>query len=224
MPLTLPKLPYALDALEPHMSRETLEFHYGKHHKKYVDTANQLIAGTSLEELALDEMVQRATGKTFNNVAQAWNHDFFWKCLTPDEQKPEGELQRALESSFGDYDTFREHFMKAASDVFGSGWAWLVMNDDGTLEVTTTANGNTPLTEGRLPLLTCDVWEHAYYIDYRNDRGKYLQHFWPLVNWEFVAENLSATAAPVAGKRGNMRAAWHKPAASRRSRGATRAS
>lgn len=200
MPITLPALPYALDALEPHMSRETLSFHYGKHHRKYVDTANQLIEGTPLEGLSLEDMIQRATGKTLNNVAQAWNHSFFWNCLTPQEQAPDGELERALGRSFGDLDTFRKHFMKAAVDVFGSGWCWLVMNDDGSLEVATSANGDTPLTDGRLPLLTCDLWEHAYYIDYRNDRDKYLQHFWPLVNWEFVAENL-ANAAPVARPR-----------------------
>jgi len=197
MPITLPKLPYALDALEPHLSRETLEFHYGKHHRKYVDTANQLIAGTELEGLALEDMVQRATGKVFNNVAQAWNHAFFWKCLTPRPQKPERELQHALERSFGDLEVFRQRFTQSAQDVFGSGWAWLVMNDDGSLEIATTRNGDTPLTDGRLTLLACDLWEHAYYIDYRNDRAKYLQHFWPLVNWEFVAENLG-TAAPTA--------------------------
>ena len=203
MPITLPKLPYALDALEPHLSRETLEFHYGKHHRKYVDTANQLISGTDLEGLSLDDMVQRATGKVFNNVAQSWNHAFFWKCLTPEPQKPERELKQALERSFGDLDAFRQQFTQSALEVFGSGWAWLVMNDDGSLEVTTTRNGDTPLTDGRLALLTCDVWEHAYYIDYRNDRARYLQHFWPLVNWEFIAENLS-TAAPTArpGRRG----------------------
>lgn len=203
MPITLPKLPYEMDALAPHLSRETLEFHYGKHHRKYVDTANQLIAGTDLEGLTLEDMIQRATGKTFNNVAQAWNHAFLWKCLTPDAPKPDGELQRALQRSFGDLDTFRKRFTQSALDVFGSGWAWLVMNDDGSLEITTTKNGDTPLTEGRLALLTCDVWEHAYYIDYRNDRAKYLEHFWPLVNWEFVAENLG-TAAPTArpGRRG----------------------
>lgn len=197
MPIMLPKLPYAPDALEPHMSRETLEFHYGKHHKKYLDTANALIEGTDLEGLELADMVQRATGKVFNNVAQAWNHAFFWKCLTPTLQQPDGELQRALERAFGDVDSFREDFTKVAADLFGSGWCWLVMNDDGSLEIAATKNAETPLTEGRLPLLACDVWEHAYYIDYRNDRAKYLQHFWPLVNWEFVAENLG-TGAPTA--------------------------
>lgn len=197
MPITLPKLPYAMDALEPHMSRETLEFHYGKHHKKYVDTANQLIAGTDLEGLELDDMVQRATGKAFNNIAQAWNHAFFWKCLTPDQAPPPAELARALDRSFGDLQTFRDKFSKAASDLFGSGWTWLVMNDDGSLEIATTHNGDTPLTDSRLPLLACDVWEHAYYIDHRNDRARYLQHFWPLVNWDFVAANLG-TGAPTA--------------------------
>ena len=198
MPLALPKLPYALDALEPHLSRETLEFHYGKHHKKYIDTANELIAGTDLEGLTLDDMVQRATGKAFNNIAQAWNHAFYWKCLTPaQQQQPPAELTQALKRAFGGVETFRDEFTKAAAELFGSGWAWLVMNDDGSLEVTTTKDGDTPITDGRLALLTCDVWEHAYYIDYRNDRAQYLQHFWPLVNWEFVAENLG-TGAPTA--------------------------
>jgi superoxide dismutase, Fe-Mn family len=195
MAIVLPKLPYALDALEPHMSRETLQFHHGKHHKKYVETANQLIKGTDLEKLTPEDMVQRATGKTFNNIAQALNHDFFWKCLTPRPQQPDGELERALEKAFGSVEEFRKSFTEQALAVFGSGWAWLVMDDDGALEVTTTPNGDTPLTEGRLPLLTCDVWEHAYYIDHRNDRAKYLQHFWPLVNWEFVAECLGTGAA-----------------------------
>jgi len=197
MPIVLPQLPYELDALEPHMSRVTMEFHYGRHHKKYVDLANQLITGTELEHLPLAEMVQRATGQAFNQIAQAWNHGFFWQCLTPEPQEPDPELSRALERSFGDLETFQQHFAQGAARLFGSGWAWLVMNDDGTLEVTTTRNGDTPLTEGRLPLLTCDLWEHAYYIDYRNDRARYVQHFWPLVNWEFVLENLS-TAAPTA--------------------------
>jgi superoxide dismutase, Fe-Mn family len=162
-----------------------------------VDTANQLIEGTELQGLTLEDMVQRATGKTFNNIAQAWNHAFFWKCLTPSQQRPDAELERALARAFGDIEAFRRQFTAAALEVFGSGWAWLVMNDDGSLEVTTTKNGDTPLTDGRLALLTCDVWEHAYYIDYRNDRATYLQHYWPLVNWEFVAENLG-TAMPTA--------------------------
>ena len=204
MAIELPKLPYAMDALAPHMSRETLEFHYGKHHKKYVDTANQLIQGTELEKLTLEDMLQRATGKTFNNVAQVWNHSFFWQCLTPREQQPDGALSQALGKAFGDVAKFKEQFTQAALGVFGSGWAWLVMDDDGALEVTTTKNGDAPLTEGKLALLTCDVWEHAYYIDYRNDRAAYLQHFWPLVDWAFVARNLGtgAQAAHPAARRG----------------------
>jgi superoxide dismutase, Fe-Mn family len=212
MSIVLPELPYALDALEPHMSRETLEFHYGKHHKKYVDTANELIAGTDLDGLTLEDMLQRATGKAFNNIAQAWNHAFFWKCLTPKPQQPNADLAGALERAFGSPDGFRDRFTKAAAGLFGSGWAWLVMNNDGTLEVTTTRNGDTPLTDGRLALLTCDLWEHAYYIDYRNDRAKYLQHFWPLVNWEFVAENLSSatpTARPPRGEAKRSAGARH---------------
>lgn len=205
MPITLPKLPYALDALEPHMSRETLQLHHGKHHKTYVDKTNTLIAGTELEHLKLDEIVQRATGETFNNAAQAWNHAFFWRCLTPEQPPVVPELREALESNFGDVDAFEKKFAEQAVKVFGSGWAWLVMDDDGKLEIVTTRNGDTPLTEGQLPLLTCDLWEHAYYLDYRNDRLQYVQQFFPLVNWEFVAQNLS-TAMPAAARPGKRRA------------------
>jgi len=206
MAIVLPKLPYALDALEPHLSRETLEFHYGKHHQKYVDTANELIKGTDLEQMTLGDMVQRATGKALDNIAQALNHDFYWKCLTPKQQSPGEELTQALSRAFGDMEQFEARFTQAATGVFGSGWAWLVMDDDGTLAIVTTKNGDTPATEGRLPLLTCDVWEHAYYIDYRNDRAKYLEHFWPLVNWEFVAHNLGSGTPTARAPRRRARA------------------
>ncbi|MCC2658061.1 MAG: superoxide dismutase [Panacagrimonas sp.] len=192
MALTLPPLPYSEDALAPHMSAETLSFHHGKHHKKYVETANQLIAGTEFEKLPVEEIIRRSSGKIFNNVAQAWNHDFFWKCLTP-QSRPAGDaLGKALEKGFGSVDEFKSTFTKTAVDTFGSGWAWLVRDKDGSLKVVSTSNADTPVRSGQTPLLTCDVWEHAYYIDYRNERPKFLQNFWQIVNWEFVAQNLDA--------------------------------
>lgn len=189
MALTLPKLPYAQDALAPHMSAETLEYHYGKHHKRYVDVGNQLIAGTEFENLDIESIIQRAEGKIFNNVAQAWNHDFFWKCLTPNKAAPSEALAAALSKSFGSVEEFKTQFAKTAADTFGSGWAWLVRNKSGALEILSTSNADTPLRHGHKPLLTCDVWEHAYYIDYRNDRAAFLNHFWEIVNWDFVAKN-----------------------------------
>ena len=192
MALTLPPLPYPQDALAPHMSAETLSFHHGKHHKKYVETANQLIAGTEFEKLPVEEIIRRSSGKIFNNVAQAWNHDFFWKCLTP-QSKPAGDaLGKALDKNFGSVDEFKSTFTKTAVDTFGSGWAWLVRDKDGSLKVVSTSNADTPVRSGQTPLLTCDVWEHAYYIDYRNERPKFLQNFWQIVNWEFVVQNLDA--------------------------------
>ncbi len=190
MAITLPELPYAKGALAPHMSAETLEFHHDKHHKKYVDTANQLIKGTEFETMNVEEIIRRSSGKIFNNVAQAWNHAFFWNCLTPDKTEPSAKLAEALKKSFGSVDEFRSSFGKTATETFGSGWAWLVQGTDGELKILSTSNADTPVKTGQRPLLTCDVWEHAYYIDYRNERPKYLEHFWKIVNWEFVAKNL----------------------------------
>ena len=191
MALTLPPLPYAKDALAPHMSAETLEFHHDKHHKKYVDTANQLIAGTEFEKMEIEDIIRKSSGKIFNNVAQAWNHAFFWDCLAPGGKEPAAKLAEALKTSFGSVDEFKGQFAKTAADTFGSGWAWLVKADDGALKIVSTSNADTPVKSGQKPLLTVDVWEHAYYIDYRNERPKYLEHFWKIVNWEFVARNLS---------------------------------
>lgn len=187
-----PDLPYALDALEPHLSRETLEYHWGKHHKKYVDTLNKLIGGTEFEDASLEEIIGSAgAGDIFNNAAQAWNHAFYWKCLSPDSgAKPDGELLAAIESSFESLDAFQEKFTAASTSVFGSGWAWLIHAGNGVLSIKTMPNAHTPLMHGEVALLTCDMWEHAYYIDYRNDKGGYLDAFWKLVNWEFVAERL----------------------------------
>jgi Fe-Mn family superoxide dismutase len=189
--IVLPPLPYAKDALEPYMSRETLEYHYGKHHKGYVEKLNGLIRGTDFEDASLEEMVAESAGEIFNNAAQIWNHTFFWHCLSPRRQSPSDTVSRALQS-LGGFEGFQKQFDKAASGLFGSGWTWLVKDAGGALSIMTTPNANTPARDGRIALLTCDVWEHAYYIDHRNDRAAYLKNYWPLVNWEFVAANLSA--------------------------------
>ena len=186
----LPSLPYALDALEPHISKETLEFHHGKHHRAYVTKLNELIQGSEFERSSLEEIVKKATGAVFNNAAQAWNHEFYWHCLSPDAGgKPDGDLARAITSSFGSFAGFKDQFSGAAEGRFGSGWAWLIAKPGGTLEVLSTANAETPLRGGGAPLLTCDVWEHAYYIDYRNARPDYIKAYWNLVNWDFVERN-----------------------------------
>jgi Fe-Mn family superoxide dismutase len=189
--IALPPLPYAKDALEPYMSRETLEYHYGKHHKGYVDKLNSLISGTEFADASLEELVAESAGEIFNNAAQVWNHTFFWNCLSPRRQSPGREVSKALEA-LGGLESLQTQFDKAASGLFGSGWTWLVKDARGSLKIMATSNANTPVREGHVALLTCDMWEHAYYIDHRNDRAAYLQSFWPLVNWEFVAANLAA--------------------------------
>jgi superoxide dismutase, Fe-Mn family len=189
-PFTLPELPYGYPALEPYMSRETLEYHYGKHHKAYVDKLNALIAGTPLAEASLEDLVRKGDGAVFNNAAQAWNHTFFWNCLSPKRQVPGKDLMRALDT-LGGIESFKSEFAQAAINVFGSGWAWLTRDRGGEVRIITTANAENPLRLGQVPLLTCDMWEHAYYIDRRNDRGAYLKAFWELVNWDFVAGNLA---------------------------------
>ena len=192
MAFELPNLPYEFDALEPHISRETLEYHYGKHHRSYVDNLNKLVAGTEFDGSTLEEVIKRASGGIFNNAAQIWNHSFYWNCLSPNAgQQPSGDLAAAINQHFGSYEQFQEAFTKAAITTFGSGWAWLVKNADGGLEIISTSNAGTPMTDGKQALLTCDVWEHAYYIDYRNARPKYVEQFWNIVNWEFVNENFS---------------------------------
>jgi len=188
---TLPALPYALDALAPHISKETLEFHHGKHHQTYVTNLNNLIPGTEFANLSLEEIVKKSSGGIFNNAAQVWNHSFYWNCLSPKGGgQPSGKLASAINQTFGSFDKFKEEFTKTAVTTFGSGWAWLVKNADGSLALVSTSNAGTPMTAGQTALLTCDVWEHAYYIDYRNVRPKYVEAFWNLVNWEFVAKNL----------------------------------
>lgn len=190
MTIELPALPYAMDALAPRISKETLEFHYGKHHKAYVTNLNNLIPGTEFEGKTLEEIVKTAKGPIFNNAAQVWNHTFYWHCLTPKVGgKPTGDLAKKIDEEFGSFADFKEAFTKASVTLFGSGWAWLVRNKEGKLEIVQTSNAGNPMLDGKTPLLTCDVWEHAYYIDTRNDRGAYLKNFWELVNWEFVAKN-----------------------------------
>ena len=187
----LPELPYADDALAPGISAETIEYHYGKHHKAYVDNINRLIQGTEFEDLSLEEIIQKASGGIFNNAAQIWNHTFYWNCLSPEGGgEPSGEIGEAINKSFGSFAEFKEKFTAAAATLFGSGWAWLVANGDGCLAIEALSNADNPIKDRRTPLLTCDVWEHAYYIDCRNARAKYIETFWSLVNWDFVAENL----------------------------------
>jgi Fe-Mn family superoxide dismutase len=187
----LPDLPYAKDALDPHISAETIDYHYGKHHKAYVDNLNKLILGTEFENRPLEDIIKSANGGIFNNAAQAWNHTFYWNCLSPKGGgDPAGDLANAITKQFGSFAQFKEKFTNAAVTLFGSGWAWLVKNSDGSLSVEAVSNAGTPLTQGKKALLTCDVWEHAYYIDYRNARAKYVEAFWNLVNWDFVTANL----------------------------------
>lgn len=190
MSFSLPELPYAKEALEPHMSRETLEYHYGKHHKAYVDKANKLIVGTEFEKASLEDAIQKANGGLLNQVQQIWNHTFFWNCLTPNQKEPGKKLADALVKTFGGVEDFKKEFTGAAAGNFGSGWTWLVQNADGTLAVENTSNADTPLRHGKKAVLTIDVWEHAYYIDYRNSRANYLEHYWQIVNWGFAESNL----------------------------------
>ena len=190
---TLPALPYAMDALAPHISAETLEFHYGKHHKTYVDNLNNLIKGTEFENASLEEIVKKSSGGIFNNAAQVWNHTFYWNGLAPNAGgAPTGALADAINAKWGSFDAFKEAFTKCAVTTFGSGWAWLVKTPAGELDLVSTSNAATPLTTDNKALLTCDVWEHAYYVDYRNARPKYVESFWNLVNWDFVAKNFAA--------------------------------
>jgi Fe-Mn family superoxide dismutase len=187
----LPPLPYALDALEPVISKETLEYHYGKHHKAYVDKLNELIRDTEFEGLSLENIIKKAPpGPVFNNAAQVWNHSFYWHCMTPEAEKNKlkSPLEESINTSFGSVGKFKESFVKAAIAQFASGWAWLI-KDAGGLKIETTCNALTPVRDGKSCLFTCDVWEHAYYIDYRNARPNYLEKFWEIVNWDFIAEN-----------------------------------
>ncbi len=191
MKYELMTLPYALDALEPLMSKETLEFHYGKHHQTYVNNLNNLIAGTKFENSTLVEIILESDGGLFNNAAQVYNHDFFWNGLTPNQGEIPTFVEASLVKAFGSVEKFKEEFTAKAIGQFGSGWAWLVQDDNQDLKIVTTSNAANPLTQNLKPILVCDVWEHAYYIDVRNARPKFLENFWKLVNWNFVEENLA---------------------------------
>ena len=192
----LPKLPYQNDALEPHISKKTVEFHYGKHHAAYVKNLNALIANTQFEKMNLEEIVRNSDGAVFNNAAQVLNHTFYWNCLTPaskSKTKPSGKLMKAIERDFGGFDDFKESFVKQSVSLFGSGWTWLVSDGNGKLSILRTDNAKNPLTmENTTPLLCCDVWEHAYYLDYQNVRADYLKEFWHIINWSFVEKNYSS--------------------------------
>jgi Fe-Mn family superoxide dismutase len=192
MSIKLPPLPYSKDALAPHISAETLEFHYGKHHQTYVDKLNGLLPGSEFEGKTLEEIIKTSSAGVFNNAAQIWNHSFYWNCLSPNGGgAPEGALADAINAAFGSYDAFKEAFTLSAINNFGSGWTWLVKNSDGSVAITNTSNAATPLTDDSVtPLLTVDVWEHAYYIDYRNARPAYLKAFWELVNWSFASDQM----------------------------------
>jgi Fe-Mn family superoxide dismutase len=191
MAFELPKLPYAKNALAPFISEETLEYHHGKHHAGYVAKLNELVANTKFARMPLEEIVRSSDGATFNNAGQHWNHSFYWNCLAPKAgATPNGALAAAINRDFKSFDEFKKIFSEAAMGQFGSGWAWLVQNENGSLLVEKTPNAENPLTRGLHPLLTCDVWEHAYYIDYRNAGAKYVEAFWNVVNWQFVAANL----------------------------------
>jgi Fe-Mn family superoxide dismutase len=191
MTIELPALPYANDALAPHISAETIEFHYGKHHNAYVNNLNGLIAGTEFESKSLEEIVKSSTGGMFNKAAQVWNHSFYWNCLCPNSGgSPTGSALAAINEAFGSFEQFKEAFSQSAATNFGSGWTWLVKDESGQLKIVNTSNAENPMTDNLTPILTIDVWEHAYYVDYRNARPKYIEAFWKLVNWNFMEQNL----------------------------------
>ena len=191
MAFKLPELPYAANALEPVISEKTISFHYGKHHQAYVNNVNNLIAGTEFENASLEEIIQKADGGIFNNGAQVWNHTFYFMQFSPNGKKePEGELKAAIDAKFGSFDAFKEAFSKAAATLFGSGWAWLVLNAGGELEIVQTSNAGNPMRDGKKPILTCDVWEHAYYLDKQNARPKYIEEFWTILDWNVISERL----------------------------------
>ena len=190
MTYELPALPYAQNALEPVISEETIGYHYGKHHQTYVTNLNNLVPGTEFEGKPLEEIIMNASAGIFNNAAQVWNHTFYWNCLSPNGGgEPSGALAEAINSAFGSFDEFKKQFSTSAATNFGSGWTWLVKNSDDSIEIFNTSNAGSPMTDGKTALLTVDVWEHAYYVDYRNARPQYLEEIWKLINWDFVAAN-----------------------------------
>ena len=192
MAFNLPDLPYAKNALEPYISEKTIEFHYGKHHKTYVEKTNDLVKGTEFENASLEDIIKKADGGIFNNGAQVWNHTFYFSQFNPNGQKePQGELKEAIDKKFGSFDAFKEEFSKAAATLFGSGWAWLVKNQNNELEIVQASNAVNPIRDGKKPLLTCDVWEHAYYLDKQNARPKYIEDFWQIVDWNVISDRFA---------------------------------
>ena len=188
----LPDLPYPQNALEPHISAETLDYHHGKHHATYVSNLNKLVAGTEFADSSLEDIILQSSGGIFNNAAQIWNHSFYWNCLSPEGgNAPAGPLAAAIDAAFGSFADFQEKFATSAATNFGAGWTWLVTTGDGTVEIANTSNAGTPMTSGQTALLTIDVWEHAYYIDYRNARPKYVEAFWNLANWSHAEQCFS---------------------------------
>lgn len=193
MSFTLPDLPYAQNALEPRISEETLQYHHGKHHAAYVTKLNAAIDGSGFDGKSLEEIILNAEpGGLFNNAAQVWNHTFYWHSMSPEKTEVHGKVADAINAAFGDLDKFKDAFTQAAAGHFGSGWAWLVKNKDGSVEVVSTHDADNPLRAGSTPLLTCDVWEHAFYIDYRNDKAFYVENFWELINWDFAEHNFNS--------------------------------
>ncbi len=189
MPFELPSLPYPKDALAPFLSAETFDFHWGKHHAAYVTNLNKLVEGTDLAGKSLEELIKTAQGPVFNNAAQMWNHTFFWHCMSPDGgSSPKEALGEAIDRSFGSFTAFRDKFTASATGLFGSGWCWLARDASGALEILPLSNADTPLAHGKTPVLTVDVWEHAYYIDYRNARAKFVEGFWEVTNWDYAAK------------------------------------
>lgn len=190
MAFELPPLPYAMDALSPHISAETLEYHYGKHHQAYVNNLNKLLDGSEFEEMTLEEIIVKSSGGLFNNAAQVWNHSFYWNCLSPSGGgEPSGDLAEAINNTFGSFEAFKETFTQSCISNFGSGWTWLVEGPERSIEIVNTSNAGNPITDSKIPLMTCDVWEHAYYVDYRNARPSYIEAYWALINWEYVEDN-----------------------------------
>jgi len=189
MAFELPKLPYEMNALEPYISQKTIEFHYGKHHLTYVNNLNKLVVGSAFENSSLEDILLKSEGGIFNNAAQIWNHTFYWNCLSPNGGgSPNAKLMAAIESAFGSFEEFKNKFSIAAATLFGSGWVWLVKNKKGKLEIIQSPNAGNPMTEGYVPLLTCDVWEHAYYLDKQNRRPAYIEDFWKLIDWQAVEQ------------------------------------
>ena len=190
--IELPKLPYKRDALEPHISQKTIDFHYGQHHAAYVKNLNNLIENSKFENMQLEDIIKNSEGSIFNNAAQVWNHTFYWHCMTPEKScQPQALLLKTIERDFGSFDNFKQMFIKQAATLFGSGWLWLVCDKEGKLSLLQTSNAETPITNNELrPLLVCDVWEHAYYLDQQNLRLAYLNEFWQIINWKFVEKKL----------------------------------